>query len=170
MSELKKFYKTRLWAYNDNLEVKNAKVANDRDSILLTESVEVNIENYASINGSDYLLLVNPFDRNTYVPKRYRNRKLPLEIPRGYKDVNEYTYKIPAGYEINMLPPAKIIENKFGKYEVNFIKLDNQTFIYQKSLLIRKGEYPKEEYKAYRKFRKSIAKYENLRIALTKKT
>ncbi len=152
MSELKKFYKTRLWAYNDNLEVKNAKVANDRDSILLTESVEVNIENYASINGSDYLLLVNPFDRNTYVPKRYRNRKLPLEIPRGYKDVNEYTYKIPAGYEINMLPPAKIIENKFGKYEVNFIKLDNQTFIYQKSLLIRKGEYPKEEYKAYRKF------------------
>lgn len=169
MSELKKFYTSRIWAYNNNLEVKSAKIENNRDSILLTEKVKVDIANYATVSGSDYLLRVNAFDRNTYVPKRYRTRKLPMEIPRGYKDVNEYTYKIPEGYTIEVLPFPKVIESKFGKYEVTFTKVDDQTFIYNKSMLIKAGEYPKEDYKEYRKFRKSIAKYENIRISLTKK-
>lgn len=169
LSELKKFYKSRVWPYNNNLEIKSAKLENDRDSIVLTEKVNVDIASYATLNGSDYLLLVNAFDRNTYVPKRYRSRKLPLEIPRGYKDVNAYTYKIPEGYSIEMLPPPKVIESKFGKYEVIFTKVDDQTFTYHKSMLIKAGEYPKEDYNTYRKFRKSIAKYENVRISLTKK-
>ena len=169
LTELRKFYKSRVWPYNNNLEVSAASMENDRDSILLTEKVEVNISNYATLNGTDYLLRVNAFDRNTYVPKRYRKRKLPLEIPRGYKDVNEYTYKIPEGYSIEMLPPPKVIESKFGSYKVTFTKVDDQTFTYHKSMLIKAGEYPKEDYSAYRKFRKSIAKYENVRISLTKK-
>ena len=60
------------------------------------------------------------------------------------------------------------ISNKFGEYKVTFEKIDDKTFTYHKTLLIKAGEYPKEDYSAYRKFRKSVAKYENLRISLTK--
>ena len=169
LSELKKRYKLGVWKYNNNLEVNSVEFSNDRDSYVFTEKVKVDMINYASLNGSDYLLKVNAFDRNTYVPKRYRNRKLPLEIMRGYKDVSEYTYTVPEGFAIEMLPNPKVIESKFGKYEVTFSKIDEQSFKYQKTMLIKAGKYPKEEYSAYRKFRKAIAKYENIRISLTKK-
>jgi hypothetical protein len=168
LSELKKYYKTKLWGYNNNLSVQSVKHENNRDSIIFTEKVDVDIANYASVNQSDYLIKVNVFDRENFVPKRYRNRKYPLKIERGYKDVNEYTFKIPEGYSIEMLPADKIIESKFGAYQVTFKKQDDKTFTYHKSLLIKAGEYPKEDYKLYRKFRKSVAKYENLRISLTK--
>ncbi|MFT5673826.1 MAG: hypothetical protein ACI9JT_002481, partial [Polaribacter sp.] len=36
-------------------------------------------------------------------------------------------------------------------------------------MTIKEGVYPKEDYKLYRRFRRSIAKYENLRIAIIKK-
>jgi hypothetical protein len=168
LSELKKYYKTKLWGYNNNLNVQSVTHENNRDSIIFTENLDVDIASYASVNSSDYLIKVNVFNRDNYVPKRYRNRKYPLKIERGYKDINEYTFKIPEGYSIEMLPADKIIESKFGKYQVTFQKQDNNTFTYHKSLLIKAGEYPKEDYKRYRKFRKSIAKYENLRISLTK--
>ena len=83
--------------------------------------------------------------------------------------MSKYNYKIPEGYSIGVLPEPKIIETKFGMYKVVFQKLDDTTFTYAKTMLIKAGEYPKEEYKNYRRFRKSIAKYENIRILLNKK-
>lgn len=167
-SELKKFYKSNIWDYNNNLEVSSISFENNKDAVIFKEKIKLTIDGYATINENDYLFRVNLFNRNSFVPKRYRERKLPLEIARGYKDVNEYTYKIPSGYAIQLLPQEKNITTKFGSYNVTFTKIDNNTFVYKKSLLIKAGEYPKEEYAAYRKFRKSIAKYENIRISLTK--
>lgn len=169
-SEQKKYYKSDVWSYNNNLEVLSIAFDNNKDSVIFRESLEVSIADYATLNGSDYLLKVNAFDRNTFIPKRYRERKMPLKILRGYKDVSKYNYKIPEGYSIGVLPEPKIIETKFGMYKVVFQKLDDTTFTYAKTMLIKAGEYPKEEYKNYRRFRKSIAKYENIRILLTKKT
>ena len=168
--EQKKYYKSGVWSYNNNLEVLSIAFDNNKDSVIFRESLEVSIADYATLSGSDYLLKVNAFNRNTFVPKRYRERKMPLKILRGYKDVSEYNYKIPEGYSIGELPEPKIIETKFGMYKVVFQKLDDTTFTYAKTMLIKAGEYPKEEYKNYRRFRKLIAKYENIRILLTKKT
>ena len=167
-SELKKIYKSNIWDYNNNLEVYSVAFENDRDSIVFKEKIEVTLDEYATINQNDYLFRVNIFNRNSFLPKRYRDRKLPLEIARGYKDVNEYTFRIPEGYQIEFLPEKKNITTKFGSYVVTFTQIDDATFIYKKSLLIKAGEYPKEDYSSYRKFRKSISKYENLRLSLTK--
>ena len=168
-SELKKYYKTKVWSRHNNLEVKELKIENDKDSIIYKEDLDIEISGYASISQNDYLFRVNMFNRDSYVPKRYRNRKLPFKVSRGYKDVDDITFKIPEGYTIEMLPSDKTIENKFGTYHVTFNKVDDNTFTYHKSILIKAGEYPKEDYNDYRKFRKSVAKYENLRISLTKK-
>ena len=107
--------------------------------------------------------------RNSFVPKRYRKRNLPLKISRGYKDVDEYEIKIPEGYKLTVLPPEKELKTKFGTYKVNFKKINDSTFKYHKTIAIKEGVYPKEDDKLYRSFRRSIAKYENLRIAITKK-
>ena len=164
-----KHYKSEVWSYNNNLEVVSSEIKNDKDSIAFKENLELSIKNYASINENEYLFRVNVFNRESYVPKRYRKRNLPLKIGRGYKDIDDYTIKIPANYKIEYLPEKREVTSKFGSYTIQFKKIDESTFTYHKNISIKEGVYPKEDYKSYRSFRRKIAKSENLRIAIIKK-
>jgi hypothetical protein len=65
--------------------------------------------------------------------------------------------------------PAKLtLENKFGSYSAELIKVDDHNYIYKRKLQIDEGKYPKEEYEAYRSFLKNIRKYDNSKIVLKK--
>ena len=167
--DLIKRYKSNVWSYNNNLEVNSVAIENDKENVIFTEDLSVSIKNYAAINQGEYLFRVNIFNKIGYVPKRYRTRKLPLKISQGYKDIDDLIIEIPDGYSLNNLPETKELSTEFGTYKITFTKVDDATFKYQKSMVIKEGVYPKEEYKLYRSFRRSIAKYENLRIAITKK-
>lgn len=167
--ELIKNYKSRVWRYNNNLEVESFKLKNDKENIIFTEDLKLSVKDYASINEKEYLFRVNVFNKDSYVPKRYRTRKLPLKISRGYKDVDNYVFKIPSDYKIEYLPETREVNSKFGSYKISFNKVDESTFTYQKNITIKEGVYPKEDYKSYRSFRRKIAKSENLRIAIIKK-
>ncbi|WP_435416416.1 DUF3857 domain-containing protein [Polaribacter aestuariivivens] len=167
--ELYKSYKTNDWSYNNNLEIESAKLTNNKTDVIFTEEIETSIKNYATINDTEYIFRVNVFGRNSYVPKRYRKRKLPLKIYRGYKDEDTFTITIPEGYNLQSLPPEKVITSKFGNYKVNISKIDDSSFSYHRTISIKEGVYPKEDYELYRSFRRSIAKYENVRIVITPK-
>ena len=167
-SDLEKYYLSNLWDYNNNMSINKIDINNDKDNIVFNEKLDVAINDYATLNGNEFLFRVNVFNRNSYIPKRYRNRKLPLQIERGFKDTDKYTITIPEGFSIQQLPEEKTIINKFGEYKISIKKIDDKTLEYNKSILIKEGTYPKEDYKSYRKFRKSIAKLENARIAIYK--
>ena len=167
--ELIKNYKSNVWSYNNNLEIEAVDLLNDKENIVFTENLKVSIKSYTSVNEQEYLFRVNVFNRESFVPKRYRSRKLPLKISSGYKDVDQFEFTIPEGYILSALPSEKLLSTKFGTYKVTFTKINETSFKYDKSIIIKEGVYPKEEYKNYRSFRRSIAKYENLRIAITKK-
>jgi hypothetical protein len=167
--DLIKRYKSNVWSYNNNLEVNSVAIENDKENVIFTEDLNVSIKNYAAINQGEYLFRVNVFNKIGYVPKRYRTRKLPLKISQGYKDIDNLIIKIPDGYSLSNLPETKELSTKFGTYKVTFTKVDETTFKYQKIMLIKEGVYSKEDYKLYRSFRRSVAKYENLRIAIIKK-
>ncbi|MCH3884248.1 DUF3857 domain-containing protein [Tenacibaculum aquimarinum] len=166
--ELEKYYKSSIWSYINNLEINSIDLKNNKEDVVFSENLDLSLYNYATVNENEYLFRVNIFNKNSYIPKRNRSRKLPLKVERGYKDVDEFKITIPEGYIINQLPDKKEITSKFGSYIASIEKLNNNTILYKKSLLIKEGIYPKEDYKLYRSFRKKIAKYENLRIALTK--
>lgn len=166
--EMKKHYKSEVWDYNNNLEVVSFDINNDKKNITFTENVAVKIEHYASINDSEYIFRPNVFNKHTYIPKRYRNRTQPFKVSRGFLDKDEYTITIPKAYKIDLLP-EKEINSKYGTYKISFERVNNNTISYKKYFLLKDGVYPKEEYKNYRKFLKSVSKLENLRIALVKK-
>lgn len=168
--DLEKYYKTDFWDYNNNLTISSIDITNNKDSIVFSEKITAAIQNYASIQQGAYLFRVNVFNKNGYVPKRYRKRTYPLEISRGYKDIDEFTIKLPEGYTLEAMPTDILLEKKFGAYKVNFTKVDDSTLIYKRELFIKAGTYPKEDYKPYRSFRKKIAKYDGLRLSLIKKT
>ncbi len=167
--DLIKKYKSEIWSYNNNLEVETLALHNNKKEVTFTEKLEISIQNYATLNENEFLFRVNVFNKKSFVPKRYRERKLPLKISEGYKDVDQYSFEMPNGYVLDILPPEKKLITKFGSYNVLFTKVDDTHFNFKKTIEIKEGVYPKEDYKAYRSFRRSIAKYENLRIAIKKK-
>lgn len=167
--ELIKNYKSEVWSYNNNLEIASSALKNDKENIILTEDLEISIKNYATINETEYLFRVNVFNRNSYVPKRYRKRKLPLKIYRGYKDDDTYKITIPEGFVLGILPPKKELKTKFGSYTAELIRINSTAFTYHRTISILEGVFPKEDYDEYRNFRRNIAKYDNLRIAITPK-
>lgn len=157
------------WGNINNLNIENFEFNNDRENVEFTETINVSAINYGSKSGERLLFVVNAFNKNNYVPDRYRNRLMPLEIQRGYLDEDEFVINLPAGYKIEALPEPIEIENEFGSYKANVEKTkDGNSLIYSRRLLIKEGEYPKEKYEEYRTFRKDISSNDNAKIVLIK--
>lgn len=166
--ELEKYYKSYVWDYNNNLELNKTSIINNKDDVEFTEKIELSVNEFATVNNTNYLFRVNLLNRTTHIPKRYRKRERPLKIHRSFIDKDEYTIKLPTGYNISTLPNIKEIKTKFGIYKVTIQKINDRSIIYKREFSLQEGVYPKEDYKPYRKFIKSIAKYDNLRIELIK--
>ena len=128
--ELKKRYVSADWGYINNLKIEKISLVNNKDTIIFTEKLNVKIGSYASINQENYLFKVNIFNRNRYIPKRYRKRKHPLKIARGYTDIDTFIISFPKGFVVESLPPEKNMNTKFGDYKVTLKKIDESTIKY----------------------------------------
>ena len=96
------------------------------------------------------------------------NRKLPIEISRGFIDNDEFEIELPDTYKIDALADNVTIENKFGAYKFSIEKISENTLKYSRMFFLKKGSYPKEDYNDYRDFRKKIAKYDKTKVVLIK--
>ncbi|MUH35974.1 DUF3857 domain-containing protein [Zobellia amurskyensis] len=158
------------WSSINNLTVANYNFQNNKSEVVFNENISLSATNYASLSGDRILFTANAFNNRNVVPDRYRNRKLPFEIQRGYLDEDDSVITLPEGYVVEALPSAKKIENEFGVYTVNFEHdAAHNTVNYKRSFFLKKGLYPKEKYNAYRDFRKEVASTDNAQIVLLKK-
>ncbi|ALJ04938.1 hypothetical protein APS56_07290 [Pseudalgibacter alginicilyticus] len=160
-------YKKR-WKYINNIRIENIEIDNDKTNIQFNETINFNASNYSKLIGDRMLITVNALNRNTYIPDRYRERALPLKIYRGFKDIDEVEIELPTGFKVESLPKPKHLENKFGDYHAEIIVKDENTIIYKRQFLVNDGDYPKEDYEAFRDFYKEVAKLDNSKIALIK--
>lgn len=166
--EKDKRYKKYFQTVN-NINVDEISLENDKEAISFSEKVKFNADAYGVMTGDRMLFAPNALNRYTNIPDRYRNRKFPLEIQRGYYDTDDYEIKLPSDYKIEAIPNNVSYETKFGSYSFTITKKDDQTLQYQRIIKINDGLYPKEEYKNYRKFIKKIVKYDSSKIVLVKK-
>jgi len=163
-----KHYK-QYWNTINNLKIINHEFSNDREKVIFNEKIKIEAVNYGIISGDRILFAVNAFNKNANVPNRYRNRKLPFEIQRGYLDEDDFLIKIPENYVVEAMPETKNIETEFGMYKILVeLQEDQKSILYKRSLLLKKGVYPKEKYADYRSFKKEIASLDNSKIVLVK--
>jgi hypothetical protein len=162
------YYKKR-WKYINNVFINKMTIDNDKNNIIFSETINFQATNYPKIVGNRMLLTLNALNRNTHIPDRYRNRKLPLKIKRGFKDIDEVEITLPQDYKVESLPQKKTIENKFGSYKAEVIIKDENTLIYKREFIINDGEFPKEDYNDFRNFYKEVSKQDNSKVALIKK-
>lgn len=166
--ERKIFYKN-YWDYINELQVDKIQLKNDRDEIIIEENIKVSTPSYLVEAGDKMLFAPNVFKRSTNIPSKYSKRKLSFTIDRGYINEDEFVIQLPDNLSCESLPEPKAITTKFGVYKVVLEKVSDSQIVYKRTLEIFKGEYPKEDYKAYRSFRRKIAKSDKSSIVLNKK-
>jgi len=167
-SEQKEYYKD-FWDYINGFELTDIQFENNRDDIVFKENLSVEIPGYCAKVGNDYLLALNVFNRSQYIPPRIPNRKRDLYLSDSYLDTDTVNVTLSENFEVASIPEAIHIENKFGLYTSEVTKIDATTYRYERTLLINKGVYPKEDYAKFRNFRKEIARHDKVKILLTNK-
>ena len=166
--DLDSHYKER-WDYINSISVNEMHMKNDKNNIEIIEDVSFSAKSFTKIIGSRMLFTVNALNRITDIPDRYRNRKSPLKISRGFKDIDEVEIRLPANFEVEALPKNKSIETKFGSYKTELEVKDENTLVYKREFVIKDGEFPKEDYSKFRDFYKEVSRQDNAKIALIKK-
>lgn len=166
--DLDTHYKKR-WSYINGININDMRINNDKSAIEFIEDISFQATNYTKKAGDRMLLTVNALNRNLEIPDRYRDRKLPLKVKRGFKDVDEVVIKLPLDFKIESAPKNVEIENKFGSYKAEIETIDENTVIYKREFILNDGEFPKEDYEAFREFYKDVSIQDNSKIALIKK-
>ncbi len=156
------------WSTINNLVLEDYKFTNFKEEVTFKEEVSISAENFTRPTGERILFCPNVLNRSNYVPKRYRSRKLPFQIQRGYLDSDDFIITLPEGYIVETLPEPKEIISEFGEYKTSTVLQDDGTILYKHMFLLKAGDYPKEKYNDYRNFRKEVSKYNNAQVVLIK--
>ncbi|WP_369765746.1 DUF3857 domain-containing protein [Flavobacterium sp. WC2429] len=166
-TEKEQHYK-EYWNTINNLKINNLSFLNDKSSVSFAEKVEISAANYGNLLSGKMMFAINAYNQYTTSIKRIRNRKNPFEIQRGFADSDEITVALPSEFAIEFLPSNFELKNKFGEYKTEFIKKDDSTIVYKRSLSIKKGLYSNTEYDEYRLFVEQVSRNDNAKIILTK--
>ena len=166
--DLKKHYKNRFDNIN-NLKLDKAEINNNINEQKFIENIAIEANHYGNMSGKRMMFVLNVFNHQSdFVPKRYRNRTMPLEIRKGFYDTDEVTIQLPEGFSIEAKPNDITIKNKFGEYKVEYSMEAPTQILYKRTLIINDGLYDSDDYKEYRLFRQKIARNDNAKIVLVK--
>ncbi len=154
----------------NNLKIGNVKFENDRKAIAFKQELELSAANYASNTGGKLMFVLNAYNASGNTPKRYRKRENPFEVARGYYDADDITIALPADYQVEAIPSDFELKGKFGEYSTKVTQNPDHTLTYKRTLLIKDGTYTTAEYEDYRNFREQIAKNDNAKVVLSKKS
>ncbi len=164
--EKKKLYYKNRFDWLNNISFSNLNLINDSANIQFIEELTFNAENYVTENES-IILTLNAFNRNSFSPKRYRNRTNSFEIDRGFMDEDEIFIKLPKNYNADALLNNIVIEEKFGKYEATFELIDTNTIKYNRKFILNNGSFDKNDYESFRIFTDRVSKADNSKIVIT---
>lgn len=151
----------------NNIEFSEIALSANKDIPLFAERFVVDIDRYATVNNGKLTLSPNMFNIKRSVPSS-RNRTLPLELKRGYTDIDSITFVLDEGIIPLVIPRTLKTESKFGSYEAEIKMLDGQLF-YSRKLTMKDGIFAAEDYEAFENFVSEIANYDGVRFTLALK-
>lgn len=161
-------YYREYWDYFNGLDIKEVAFEDDKDEVVFTENLEMEVSNYLTPVGNDFLLKPNVFGRKLGLPDRYRNRKLPFQVRRGYDHREETVIHLPAGLNPDTMPAKVSLDSEFGAYEMECTLNEDHSITYKRQFFLKSGIYPKEQYAAFREFLKTVRNHDHLKLLLSR--
>lgn len=165
-SEIDTYYKNR-WSHINGFTIGEYEFHNNRNTVKFTEKLLLNLQNYTTSVGTDFLFAPNVFNQLTEIPPNINNRKQKLKLNRGYIDEDFISIELPPDMRVENLPESISIEKTFGTYTIDFQRITDSYISYHRKLHLKKGEYSPEEYDNFRLFMREIARADQTKLLLT---
>ncbi|MFD1255196.1 hypothetical protein ACFQ3S_00175 [Mucilaginibacter terrae] len=153
----------------NNLEIETLKlnIANNLQPVN-NEEMKFTAGDYAAVSSNGFVFMVNMANRHTSVPREVRNRSTDVYINRGYTDVDEITYTVPAGYRLDSNPLQVNISKTFGKFTASATMNGKNQIVYKRKLQMIDGTYHKDKYQELVDFYQQVADADNYKATLVK--
>ena len=107
----------------NNIKFSKIEVFNNKKEAKYEEKLKFQASDYTTFSGNQMFIPINAFNKTSYVPKRFRNRKLPVEVSSSFIDVDEVEIKLPDNYNISHIPESLELKTKFGSYSIEVTKI-----------------------------------------------
>lgn len=150
------------------LTITRYETADNRLAGEYTENITFKADRVGDVTAARMLLPIQLMYQSTDVPKRVRNRTMPVEIQSEFTVQQSYEVKLPEGYVLEAKPDNTHLQTPFGEYRLTIEVKDASTLHVQHVYALKKGTFPKESYEEYRKFREEVAKRDQSKIAIIK--
>jgi hypothetical protein len=158
------------YSHLKSLNIEQFDFSRDDQDISFEENFKFTAGNYCSKFGNRSMLVPNVLNQVMVIPDKYRNRMTPFVVSRGFFDEDEIEFSFSDSMNIESYPEPITIDSKFGNYSASFEVNSDGKLIYKRSMLLKDGEYPKEEYSNFRDFLISVNKADQSKIILNNKT
>jgi len=135
----------------------------------IKEQLDIAVDNYATISGKRIFITPNVLNHSSIKLDEDENRKLDIELPLEWRDVDTVEISIPQGYAPESVPQDISIKTKFGSYKTTTTIKDNKIF-YLRINEQYSGRFPSKDFKDFAKFYNDIYKADRGKIVLVKKT
>lgn len=133
----------------------------------LIEDLNLEIRNYAAINGDNLFLLPNAFNVKGTIPE-VKNRTLPLYINRGFTDLDTLSYQLPPGAAL-LTPVTDVhISNNFGEYHSQ-VKIEDNQLVYTRKLVLNEGTFAPDTYSSFFNFIAEVNAADRLKLVINLK-
>lgn len=89
----------------------------------MKEYLKIQSPGYASVSGKRLFIQPNLFNKEVKL-ENDKPRKFDIVFRNAFRDVDTITIKLPQGYTVEAKPKSVNIENKFGKYSIDYTIVD----------------------------------------------
>jgi hypothetical protein len=135
----------------------------------VTETLELQATNYATVSGSRIFIEPNMLTKTTFKLSVDSARKYSINADFGYTDIDTVQIKVPSGYVAEMLPKPITVDTKFGIYTTNCtFNPTTNTITYHRLYQHKKNMFPAADYNAYVQFVNQAFKEDRSRVVLKK--
>ena len=163
-----KFYRN-YYDHFKNIKIENYDFQRDDKNVVFRENLKIKAKSYAQKFGNRLMFIPNALNQTFSVPDQYDQRISPFTISRGYFDEDELIFTVPENMKVESMPEDILLKTKFGEYKAQFEKKESNKISYKRSMLIKKGNYKKQDYQAFRDFMYQIKTKDQSKIILVKK-
>jgi len=117
----------------------------------LTETININFENYLTSINNKFILTLNCTNRMSNSLTGSRGRKADIVISEGFTEIDSLVYQLPDALKTESLPDPIVLNSPFGTYRSEVITGED-FLIYFRRLQFNKGTYPAASYAEFVEF------------------
>ena len=162
INELKKVY-----VYFPDMEIRSYSLTFDKEQIIATERLQLESARFASISGNRMYIPVNPVNVLESLPRDLRTRTHKVFIATGYRDSDSISFSLPAGYQVESIPPPVQLNDDFGTYRFEVTVKDHSLHVYR-NLQLNDVLLPSERYSGVLNFMKKVFDSDRSKVVMVK--